>query len=293
MNDQTSYTTVLHQLMSGGAGCGIAGFFTNPMDVVKIRNQQFGGAKYGSFLGTFRVILVDEGLRGLLKGASASVLREITYSSFRMGMYEPIKHMVKNVSDADINSPLVKWGSAYVSGAIGSALFNPVDLLKVRFQSQLPGDPVPYPSISQGFAMVYRVDGVRGLWKGTTATVTRAALLTSAQLGTYDIFKNNLLVAKLQFGKEDNSTHFIASLLASLAATTAANPADVIKTRVMNDVDGAIGGSGKHFRHLLKHEGPMAFMKGWTASYCRIGPHTVLSFILIEKFRQLLGLQTY
>ena len=37
----------------------------------------------------------------------------------------------------------------------------------------------------------------------------------------------------------------------------------------------------------------MTFMKGWTASYLRIGPHAVISFILIEKVRQLFGMQTY
>ena len=30
--------------LAGGLGCGLAGFLTNPMDVVKIRNQQFGKA---------------------------------------------------------------------------------------------------------------------------------------------------------------------------------------------------------------------------------------------------------
>ena len=39
--------------------------------------------------------------------------------------------MIKEVSA----KPFVKWGSAFCSGAIGSALFNPIDLVKVRFQS--------------------------------------------------------------------------------------------------------------------------------------------------------------
>ena len=47
------------------------------------------------------------------------------------------------------------------------------------------------------------------------------------------------------------------------------------------------------FRALLREEGPRAFMKGWTASYTRIGPHTIISFVLIERARQFVGLQTY
>ena len=47
------------------------------------------------------------------------------------------------------------------------------------------------------------------------------------------------------------------------------------------------------FKSILRDEGATAFMKGWTASYLRIGPHTVISFILIEKVRQLFGMNTY
>ena len=43
---------VLEKCFAGGAGCAVSGFITNPMDVIKIRNQQYGGAQYGTFLGT-------------------------------------------------------------------------------------------------------------------------------------------------------------------------------------------------------------------------------------------------
>lgn len=92
--------------------------------------------------------------------------------------------------------------------------------------------------------------------------MVRAAFLTMAQLGTYDVIKNNLLVEQMGFVKEKNSTHLLASMITSVVACTAANPPDVIKTRVMNDREGKIGGSGAHFMHVLKNEGPQAFMKG-------------------------------
>ena len=69
--------------------------------------------------------------------------------------------------------------------------------------------------------------------------------------------------------------------------------ADVVKTRVMNDRSKDSGKALMHFKSILRDEGVMAFMKGWTASYLRIGPHTVISFILIEKVRQLFGMKTY
>jgi hypothetical protein len=205
---------------------------------------------------------------------------------------------------------------------------------------------------------------------GTSANVIRAAFLTSAQLGTYDTVKNNFLVGHLGFEKDAGSTHLAASLIASVASTTAGNPADVVKTRVMNEGlvadGGAVESSGIkgssssssasstssssrisssatsistttkanststtaqsadssttksksatteaattratsslrrrqsgplfHCKQILKHEGLQGFMKGWTASYCRIGPHSIVSLLLVEKVRKLIGVGTY
>lgn len=259
--------------------------------MIKVRNQQFTDNKYQSFRGTAASILKEEGLSGFFKGASASVLRECTYSALRMGLYEPIKSQYSIVLNDDGSSPIVKLLASFTSGAIGSAIFNPVDVVKVRFQSA-PKNP-PYSSLPNAFSTIYAEKGLRGLYIGTSATVTRAAFLTSAELGSYDIIKNNILVPLLGFDKEANSTHFSASFVASLMATTAANPADVVKTRVMNDPHAIVGGASEHFRHILKNHGPLGFLRGWTASYLRIGPHTVISLVMIEKVRQMIGLDSF
>jgi hypothetical protein len=284
--------SVTSKCFAGGIGCGLAGFLTNPCDVIKVRNQQFTDAKYHSFRATFTSIFREEGIRGFYKGAAASVLRECTYSSLRMGLYEPIKTQYAIFFHND-DSPMVKWLSAFTSGAIGSAIFNPIDVIKVRFQSQLPNIPPPYSSIFDAFHTIYTEKGLKGLYIGTSATVTRAAFLTSAQLGSYDVIKNNIFVEMLGWDKEANSTHFAASIIASIITTTAANPADVVKTRVMNDPNGLIGGPSKHLMDIWKVNGVHGFMKGWTASYLRIGPHTVISLVLIEKVRQMIGMSSY
>ena len=81
--------SVFEKMFSGGAGCSISGFITNPCDVIKIRNQLYGNP---TFFGTARSIINGpEGPGGLLKGVKATVMRESTYSSVRMGLYEPIK----------------------------------------------------------------------------------------------------------------------------------------------------------------------------------------------------------
>jgi len=283
------------------------------MDVIKVRNQQYtSSTKYATFRSTAKTILKEESITGFFKGAIASILRECTYSALRMGLYEPVKCkysellIIHRDGDTDIDdgaaftSPLIKILSSFTSGAISSAIFNPIDVIKVRLQSSSSGGGLknkpatpPYTSISNAFYTIYTQKGIQGLYIGTSATVTRAAFLTCAELGSYDIMKNNILVPIFGYDKEANQTHFMASFIASLFATTIANPADVIKTRVMNDSHHIIGGPISHCKHIWKTNGYKGFMKGWTASYLRIGPHTVLSFVMIEKIRQLIGIGSY
>lgn len=288
-----SFYDVWIRCVCGGAGCAVAGFCTNPFDVVKIRNQQYGGAQFGGFLGTFKNIYAAEGPTAFLKGAKASVIREATYSSVRMGFYEPIKGLFIGCGLRE--GPPLKWASAFASGAVGAAIFNPIDLVKVRLQSDLarPGTQPPAHggSILRILADVFRQGGLAGLWAGTSATVVRAALLTSAQLGTYDVIQNDLLVQHFGFERGSHGTHFAASLVASVITATASNPPDVVKTRVMNCTERR--GPMSHAAEILRRDGPTGFMKGWTASYFRLGPHTIISLLVIEKVRSLVGLSAY
>ena len=199
-------STILSKCFAGGVGCGFAGFLTNPCDVIKVRNQQYADVKYSTFRSTAISIFKEESILGFFKGATASVLRECTYSALRMGLYDPIKGqysiILNDKFDIQPSSPIVKILSSFTSGAIGSAIFNPIDVIKVRFQSAGANKPPPYTSISNAFYTIYTEKGIRGLYIGTSATVTRAAFLTSAELGSYDIIKNNILVPIGGFDKE-------------------------------------------------------------------------------------------
>jgi len=90
------------------------------------------------------------------------------------------------------------------------------------------------------------------------------------------IFKDNVL------------THFLSSLTAGAIATFMTQPLDVIKTRQMN----AKPGEFKSILHLVTHTaklGPSGFFKGFIPAFIRLGPHTVLLFIILEQLRKNFG----
>ena len=78
------------------------------------------------------------GRRGIYKGIEASSIREASYSTLRLGLYEPIKRCFGETDPK--NTPLwVKFVSGALAGMMGSGFANPVDLLKTRMQAQPPG----------------------------------------------------------------------------------------------------------------------------------------------------------
>ena len=67
---------------------------------MKVRLQNEGTAvvkRYHSFFNGFRVILAEEGTRGLWKGTVAAIFRELIYTSSRMGLYKPIKDALLSI----------------------------------------------------------------------------------------------------------------------------------------------------------------------------------------------------
>lgn len=90
-------------------------------------------------------------------------------------------------------------------------------------------------------------------------------------------------------------THFSASLMAGFMATIASSPADVIKTRVMSQPVGP-DGRGLHYsstvdclRKTVAAEGALSLWKGFLPNFGRLGPHTVIMFLVIEQLRKFFG----
>ncbi len=113
-------------------------------------------------------------MQGLYKGFSVTIVRESTYSTIRLGMYEPCKNLLGGTDPK--NTPIfVKMLAGSISGSIGSLLANPTDVLKVRMQAW-EGKP---KSLRWHASVLYDNWGWRGFYVGLKPTVIRAMLLNS------------------------------------------------------------------------------------------------------------------
>lgn len=64
---------------------------------------------------------------------------------------------------------------------------------------------------------------------------------------------------------------------------------DVVKTRYLGDLKGRYKSVLDCVLKTYQADGLIGFLRGWTPAYWRLGPHTVLSFIMIEEMRTYLG----
>lgn len=262
-------------LASAGAAC-----FTHPLDLLKVQLQTQQEGKV-SVLKLTTHIIRNDGLLSLYNGISASLLRQLTYSTARFGIYEVVKGL-----DDSPNPPF--WKTVLTAGAAGAAggvVGTPADLVNVRMQNdmKLPVDKRRnYKNAIDGLVRVAKEEGATKMFSGLSMATSRAVFMTIGQLSFYDLFKKMLL--DTNYFTDSPSTHFLSSLMAGGVATTLTQPLDVMKTRAMNAKPGEFKGLTDIFLYTAKL-GPLGFFKGYIPAFVRLAPQTILTFLFLEQLK--------
>ncbi|KAJ5666033.1 Mitochondrial dicarboxylate transporter [Penicillium maclennaniae] len=248
----------------GSASCFAAGV-THPLDLVKVRLQTRAPDAPKTMMGTFGHIVRNNGFFGLYNGLSAALLRQMTYSTTRFGIYEELKSRVATSSSNSSPSVLT----------LLARCFSP------------PAQRRNYRHAFHGLIEMTRTEGFGSLFRGVWPNSTRAVLMTASQLASYDTFKKMCME---QVGMGDHlGTHFTASFMAGFVATTVCSPVDVIKTRVMtaSHADGRGQSIVSLLRDICRKEGLAWTFRGWVPSFIRLGPHTIATFLFLEEHKKL------
>ncbi|OQV21913.1 Mitochondrial dicarboxylate carrier [Hypsibius exemplaris] len=263
----------------GGVASTLAVCITHPLDTLKVYLQTQQGSS-ARLLPVATQIIRQQGFLALYSGISASLIRQLTHTTTRFGIYEALKP-----SDPTKPFPFhIKILTAGFSGACGGFVGAPADLVNVRMQNdvKLPeGMRRNYKHALDGLVRVVREEGFVRLWSGSSMVIVRSVFITIGQLSFYDQVKQFLL----RMGCPDSAgTHLLGSSVAACSSTTITAPFDCIKTRMQN----AEPGRYENLRQCIKEtakDGPLAFYKGFVPAFVRIGPQTVLMFLLYEQLR--------
>ncbi|CAL5425331.1 unnamed protein product [Camellia sinensis] len=285
-----SASDVVYHFGTSGMSVAAATAITHPLDVLKVRLQMQLVGQKGPLIGMGRLfvtVLKSEGPRFLYLGLTPALTRSVLYGGLRLGLYAPTKYVCELAFES--TNVLVKIASGAFSGAFATALTNPVEVLKVRLQMN--------PNLRRGaigeMRKIASEEGITALWKGVGPAMARAASLTASQLATYDESKRVLI--RWTPLEEGFYLHLISSTIAGTVSTLITAPVDMIKTRLMLQRESKTVGTYKNGFHcayqVLRQEGPRGLYKGGTAIFARLGPQTMITFILCEKLRDLAGLK--
>ncbi|KAJ3994225.1 mitochondrial carrier [Lentinula boryana] len=283
--------TTVYPFWLGGVAASMAASCTHPLDLTKVRMQTIKagpGIKPPSMFFVLRKSIVQQGLRGIYTGLTASLLRQMSYSLVRIGAYEEMKRWL---SQNGKPSSMQLLAAACLAGGLGGIAGNPADILLVRMTSDVikPQEyRFNYSNALSGLANLAEQEGIKGMTRGLGTNVARAMLMNASQVGSYDLFKSALLnrtIPVLDYQLHDSlALHTLSSLLAGTFATTVCSPADVLRTRVMTST------ANDSVLHILKtslqKEGPKFLFKGWTPAFIRLGPNTVLLFVFYEQLKK-------
>ncbi|XP_047428146.1 mitochondrial dicarboxylate carrier isoform X4 [Mugil cephalus] len=270
----------------GGLSSSAAACFTHPLDLIKVHLQTQQEVRMGMIGMTVNVVR-REGYLALYTGLSASLCRQMTYSLSRFAIYETIRDKL-NRKNKGVLPFYQKILLGAFGGFTGGFIGTPADLVNVRMQNDIKL-PVElrrnYAHVLDGLLRVWREEGMKKLFSGATMASARGALVSVGQLSCYDQSKQ--LVLATGYLADNTLTHFLSSVFAGGCAIILCQPLDVIKTRLMSSKV-----EYKSVFHCLTETaklGPRAFYKGLVPAAVRLIPHTVLTYMVLEKLKQHFG----
>ena len=209
-----------------------------------------------------------QGFRSLYKGLSAGLLRQATYTTARMGIYNNLSAMATTYNEGKPIPLYQKAGCGLTAGGLGALIGNPADLTLLRMQAdtQLPMDQRRnYKGLVDAFSRIIREEGAKGLFTGAGPTVVRAMALNMGMLASNDQAKE--MLEGLGFEKGGNAVILGAASIAGVLAAVCSLPFDYVKTQLQKmkpDANGKLPYSSSIDCALktLREGGPLKFYTG-------------------------------
>lgn len=279
--------SLLTQVGMAGSAAVITVSFIHPIDVVKTRIQISSEYSKLGMGGTVSKITGEEGVMALWKGVNAAWLREASYTSLRLGLYEPVKVLF---GAHESGAPFYKKflaGSA--AGAIGSLAGNPFDVLKTKMMAASGAEP---PSMMSTARELMAKQGVAGFYRGIDSNILRAMVLNGTKMACYDQSKG-YVVEFTGWSKTSLLTQFFSAVAAGFFMTCTVSPFDMVRTRLMNQpADARIYNNALDCAiKIATQEGPLTFWRGFMPIWSRFAPTTTLQLVIFEQLRSIMGMK--
>jgi solute carrier family 25 oxoglutarate transporter 11 len=174
-----------------------------------------------------------------------------------------------------------KLAVGVAAGSFGGLVGNPAEVVLVRMAAGGRG----YRHVGDALSRIVKEEGAGALLTGLAPTVVRAAVITSSQLATFTEAKERLKpILDMQEGVP---LHFCAAMVSGAVTVAVSMPFDVVKTAMQNQKAGAEASHSSSIGCAVQlwRRGPSALWNGALPFWLKVGPHTVISLVMVEQLR--------
>lgn len=165
---ETGTLTPLRNMLAG-MSAGVLASITavTPTERVKtaLIDDARGAKQYTSTLHAIRMILKEDGFKGLYRGLAGTTMKQASATSFRMGSYNIIKDF-ETTREIPQNT-ITNFVNGAAAGTITTLATQPFDTIKTRSQS------AKATTTKEAIASIIKDDGIRAFWRGTVMRLGR------------------------------------------------------------------------------------------------------------------------
>jgi solute carrier family 25 phosphate transporter 3 len=271
----------------GALSCGLTHTAVVPLDLVKCR-LQVDSVKYKNIGHGFKVSIAEEGMRGLAKGWSPTLIGYSIQGLGKFGFYEAFKNFYGNLIGEE-NAYLYRTSLYLVSSAsaeffadIGLA---PFEAIKVKIQTT-PGFASTF---REGVPKLMAAEGVTGFYKGLVPLWCRQIPYTMMKFAAFErtveaLYKYVVPKPRDQCGKgEQLLVTFAAGYIAGVFCAVVSHPADTIVSKLNNS-------KGASAAQIIKETGFAGLWKGLGPRIVMIGTLTALQWFIYDSVKVALGI---
>jgi len=283
---------------SGIAAC-TASFCIHPIDLAKVRLQLYAvqnpGEKVPGFVGLLRNMVLKDGFSSIYAGLSASLTRQCTYGTARMGIHRTLSDKLQERNGGAPISFGAKAGAALGGGALAVCIGTPFDVALVRMQADTMKEEAErrsYRGVGDALTRIAKEEGFGALYKGLAPNIGRGMTMNMGMMACSDQAKEMMILVTKDDPKNPSlKTRLGAAATGGFFAAFLSLPFDLLKSR-MQDMKPLPNGKAPYTgfvdcaAQVFRKEGPLAFWTGFGAYYGRCAPHAMVILLTLDEVKK-------
>ena len=281
-NNNLKPKSALSSLVAGLGSGVITCVLCAPLDCIKVRIQVQGQLVnkkqyYNGIIGSAKKIIKEEGIRGLYKGLTPSLMTVPLFSAIYWSSYDHLKLSLEREYPT-LPIEMIHVLSAITAGAIGDVVTNPFFVTRVRMQTLSLHGTDNGISTTDMMRKIYNKEGFFAFYRGLGASFLGLSHV-AIQFPLYEYLKKK--------ARDNNDNHkedvfdlISASISAKLVACLLTYPHEVIRSRLQDykSPKGVISLA----RGMIHKEGIFSLWSGLRVNLVRTFPATISTFLSYE-----------